>query len=63
MLFVGGGLALLLVVILGKEPAFDHVMGGTVIQAAEFAFTVGLLPIIGLIFSVIVLVLWKRRRQ
>ena len=45
-LFVGGGLALLVVVMLGQEQAFYRAMGGTVTQEAQFVFTVGLLPLV-----------------
>lgn len=62
-IFVGGGLALLVVVMLGREQAFYRAMGGTVTQAAQFVFTVGLPPIIGFIYSVMVLVVWKKHRQ
>ncbi|AUW92548.1 hypothetical protein BXT84_00080 [Sulfobacillus thermotolerans] len=62
-IFVLFGIALLLVVLLGAQKAFAHAMGGTVANAAQFVLTIGLGPIVGVIFSLGVLVLWKNRRQ
>lgn len=62
-IFVLFALALLLVILLGAQKAFAHVMGGTVANAAQFVFTIGLGPIVGVIFSLGVLILWKNRRQ
>ncbi len=62
-IFVAGGLLLLVVVMLGTEQAYFQVAGGTVTQAATFVLTVGLLPIIGFGYAMVVLILWKKHRQ
>ncbi|POB12038.1 hypothetical protein [Sulfobacillus sp. hq2] len=62
-IFVLYAIALLLVVLFGAQKAFAHVWGQTVGQTSQFIFTIGLGPIVGVIFSLVVLVLWKHRRQ
>ncbi|WP_053958278.1 hypothetical protein [Sulfobacillus thermosulfidooxidans] len=62
-LFVLYGLGLLIVVVIGAQQAFARVWGESVAQTAQFVFTVGLAPILGFIFSMIVVIVWKRRRQ
>ncbi len=62
-LFVIYGMGLLIVVVLGEQEAFARVWGQTVAQTAQFIFTVGLGPIAGFIFCLVVLLAWKKRRR